>query len=124
MPILPRLYVSRQYIHCSFVQINNFDIDYYIELSPDIEIIIGTLKLSKRCLAKLPQTFNLTRGSNSYRVESKIRMRWRFNRGKHFRQLKSFGLKKALHWFKGITVAQAARSLPLALPNYSQPSQD
>lgn len=34
------------------------------------------------------------------------------------------GLKKALHRFKGMRVAQAARLLPLALANYSPPSQD
>ncbi|CAD0199968.1 unnamed protein product [Chrysodeixis includens] len=55
---------------------------------------------------------------------SEIRTKWRFNRAKHFHQLKSFGLKKALHRFKGMRVAQATRLLPLALANYSPPSQD
>lgn len=62
---------------------------------------------------------------NGRRVESPIiRMKWRFNRERHFRQLKSLGLKKALRWFKGITEAQTGRLLPLLLANYSPNSQD
>lgn len=64
------------------------------------------------------------RPSKSYRLRSEIRTKWRFNRAKHFHQLKSLGLKKALHRFKGMRTAQAARLLPLALANYSPPSQD
>lgn len=40
-----------------------------------------------------------------------IRMKWCFNRERHFRQLKSLGLKKALAWFKGMREAQPGRLL-------------
>lgn len=71
---------------------------------------------------KVPSLNLLARPSRPNRSE--IRTKWRFNRAKHFHQLKSFGLKKALHRFKGMRVAQATRLLPLALANYSPPSQD